>query len=139
MKVFIADESISFRSVLANSLKDLTGAEVVGHTDDCNEAVQAIRELQPDVVILNLRLKSGTGINVLEGIRKRRNASPVAIMLTNYPYNPYQKMQLSHGAEYFLHKASQFSEIISIVKDLTATKNRSNSAWVSVGGRMCYN
>ncbi|MEO8167693.1 MAG: response regulator [bacterium] len=139
MKVFIADESISFRSILSNSLKDLAGAEIVGHTEDCNEAIFGIMKSQPDIVIVNIRLKGGTGMDVLDRIVKTRNASPIAIMMTNYPYNQNQRMQLSHGAEYFLHKATQYGEIISLVKNLGAAKSARSDGWLQADARMCYN
>ena len=81
MKVFIADDSEVVCERLTTMLSELPGIEIIG------QSIESIRRLHPDVVILDIRMPGGSGIDVLEDIKKT-NTAPVVIVLTNYPYPP---------------------------------------------------
>ena len=88
MRVFIADDSEILRSRLIEMLSEFKEIDIVGQTGYAQEAIESIKELIPDVVILDIRLPDGNGINVLEMIKKR-NISTKVIIFTNYPYFQY--------------------------------------------------
>ena len=102
MKIFIADDSSVIRDRLNALLSDLPGVEVIGEAGDAEAALKGIQELNPDVVILDIRMPGGNGITILEQI-KRTDASPVVIMLTNYPYPQYRKKHYGHFTVGLLH------------------------------------
>jgi DNA-binding NarL/FixJ family response regulator len=98
-------------------LSDLDGIEIVGHAQAESEAKEKIRQLKPDAVILDIRLKEGSGMDVLRDIMKD-NHSPVAIILTNYPYPQYRSKCMEMGADFFLDKSKEFEDIPGILKKL---------------------
>lgn len=100
IKVFIADDSLIVREHLVMLLDELAGVEIVGQAENVAEAIRGIRTLQPDVVILDIRLPDGSGIDVLQNI-KQDEAAPMVIILTNYPYPGYRKRCLDAGADFF--------------------------------------
>ncbi len=118
IKVFIADDSSVIRERLNALFSDLPGVEVIGETGDAEEAIRGIQELNPDVVILDIRMPVGNGISVLEKI-KRTESSPVIIMLTNYPYPQYRKKCADLGADYFFDKSAEFEKVIEVFNKLT--------------------
>jgi len=118
MKVFIADDSTVLRERLVEMLSDLPGIEIIGHAQDVPEAITAIKKLNPDVVILDIRMPGGSGIDVLQDIKKDKQA-PLIIILTNYPYPQYRKKCLGLGADYFFDKSTEFERVPEIVKQLT--------------------
>ena len=110
LKVFIADDSLIVREHLVTMLDELAGIEIVGQAGTVTEAISAIRNLQPDVVILDIRMPGGSGIDVLENI-KQNDSALMVIVLTNYPYPGYRQKCLQAGADFFLDKSTEFDQI----------------------------
>jgi DNA-binding NarL/FixJ family response regulator len=110
IRVFIADDSLIVREHLVTMLDELTGLEIVGQAENVAEAINGILERQPDVVLLDIRLTGGSGIDVLQTIL-RDEPVPVVIILTNYPYSAYRQKYLQAGADFFLDKSTEFDQI----------------------------
>ena len=126
MKVFIVDDSKIVRDRLVILLSDLKKIEVIGQAKSTRQAIVAIRKLKPDVVILDIRMRDGNGIEVLANIKKDKS-SPVIIMLTNYPYPQYRKKCLDAGADFFFDKSTEFERVIEVCQDLIAKPLKANS------------
>jgi DNA-binding NarL/FixJ family response regulator len=117
MKVFIVDDSklvVERVKILLSTFEEL---EFIGQAANANDAVEAILQLKPDVVILDIRLIGGNGMKVLERIKKE-DPSPVVIMLTNYPYPQYRKKCRELGAEYFFDKVTEIESLVKVLKML---------------------
>jgi len=99
-------------------LSELKNVEVIGEAKSALEAKEAIPGLKPDVVILDIRMPGGNGIEVLKHIKKGRNP-PVVIMLTNYPYPQYRKKCTDAGANFFFDKSTEFEKLTEVLKKLT--------------------
>jgi DNA-binding NarL/FixJ family response regulator len=110
IKVLVVDDSLIVREHLVTMLDELAGIEVVGQAENVAEAISAIRILQPDVVILDIRMPGGSGIDVLQTI-KQDEVAPMVIILTNYPYPAYRQKCLQAGADFFLDKSTEFDQI----------------------------
>ena len=61
IKVFIADDSLIVQEHLVTMLDELSEVEIVGQAETVAEAISAIGKLQPDVVILDIRMPDGSG------------------------------------------------------------------------------
>ena len=110
IKAFIADDSLVVRERLVTMLDELAGIEIVGQAETVAEAISAIGKLRPDVVILDIHMPDGSGIDVLQTI-KQDEPAPVVIVLTNYPYPAYRQKCLQAGADFFLDKSTEFDQI----------------------------
>jgi len=110
IKVFIVDDSLIVREHLVTMLDELAGIEIVGQAENVAEAINGIRILQPDVVILDIRMPDGNGIDVLRHV-KQDEVSPMVIILNNYPYPAYRQKCLEAGADFFLDKSTEFDQI----------------------------
>ncbi len=117
MKVFIVDDSAFIRERLRIMVSELKEVEVIAQAKDPQEAIEGIQKLKPDVVILDIRMPGGSGIDVLKNIKKNRNP-PQVIMLTNYPYPQYRKKCNDAGADYFLDKSTEFEKVTEILSSL---------------------
>jgi DNA-binding NarL/FixJ family response regulator len=117
MRILIADDSAVLRERLTEMLSELPGIEVIGYAQDVQEALASINKLNPSVVILDIRMPGGSGIDVLQDIKKGKN-SPTVIVLTNFPYPQYRKKCLELGADYFLDKSTEFEKVTEIFKQL---------------------
>lgn len=117
MKIFIADDSAVVRERLKIMFSELPGIEIVGEARNVSEALNSIKKLHPDVVILDIKMPGGNGISVLENIKKIELA-PVVIMLTNYPYPQYRKKCMDLGADFFFDKSTEFEKVMEVLEQL---------------------
>jgi len=115
MKIFIADDSAVVRERLIEMLSELPGIEIIGQAQDGLEATNLIKKLNPDVVILDIRMPRENGIDVLQNIKRDKQA-PIVIMLTNYPYPQYRKKCMEAGADFFFEKSTEFEKVMEVVK-----------------------
>ncbi len=122
LKVFIADDSQLVRDRLKELLAEKGSMDVIGESGDAEEAIQAIRRLNPDVVILDIRMPGGGGLPVLTDIKSRK-PSPVVIVLTSYPYPQYRQTYLAAGADYFFDKIKDIQQMTDVLVEL-ARKER---------------
>jgi DNA-binding NarL/FixJ family response regulator len=126
VRVVIVDDAPRVRDRLKALLHaDAPCAEVVGEAGEARAAIRLIRDMRPDVVILDLQLVGASGIEVLRAI-KHAPYAPVVIMLTNLTALEYQITCLKAGAEFFLDKSFGFEQLAHILCDL-ARKSGSDS------------
>lgn len=104
-------------------LAELDNVEVVGEAASIAAALRAIPTLRPDVVILDIKLPDGSGIALLEAI-KRLAPATIVTMLTNYPSDQFRQRCLAAGADFFLDKSTEFEEIPAILRRLTWAEGR---------------
>ena len=121
MRLLIVDDSAPLRARLAAIFSLIEGIKVIGQAQDAPEALASIRALRPDVVILDIQMPGGSGIDVLREV-KRRYPSTIAIMLTNHPYPQYQQRCAELGADYFLSKSTDSKLLIEIGEQLAGAK-----------------
>jgi DNA-binding NarL/FixJ family response regulator len=122
MKVFIADDSRDIRNRIITMLSDLESIDMIGQAENVEDAISSIREINPDVVILDIRMPGGSGIDVLENIDKK-NSLPVIIMLTNYPYPQYRKKCMDAGADFFFDKSGEFEKVIDVLSSISGERS----------------
>jgi DNA-binding NarL/FixJ family response regulator len=117
--LFIADDSDLVRERLSTLLSQLDNVEVVGHAGTVQNAIGGIQRLKPDVVVLDMKMPGGCGIDVLEHI-KRGGSGPVVIMLTNYPYPQYEHRCIDAGADFFFDKSREFELAVQAIERLAS-------------------
>lgn len=123
MRVLIVDDSRIMREHIVEALSELPDVEMVGEVADADEVESAIEELDPDVVTLDIKLKSGNGVDVLRDI-KEKHPSVTVIMLTNYPYPQYRRECLRAGADYFFDKSTEFEQVAEACGRLASRTSR---------------
>ena len=112
MNVFIVEDSEIVRNHMQSMLSAIPGVDVVGYAVDEQGAIERINELLPDVVTLDISLKPGSGISVLENIKKQHPEIKV-IVLTNYTDDFSANSCKRAGADFFFDKTFQFSRVRS--------------------------
>jgi DNA-binding NarL/FixJ family response regulator len=90
---------------------------VVDEVTDAPQAVESISRHKPDIVILDIQMPGGNGIDVLEAIKKNK-PTPFVIMFTNYPYPQYRRKCMEAGADFFFDKSLEFDALTNTLKNL---------------------
>ena len=119
MKIFIADDNIEFRKRLGEILCSIRGVDIIGSAGDVHGAINAIRKLRPEGIILDLQMPGGSGLDVLAAIRRNRY-SPIIIVLTVGTRSEYEARCIAAGADYFFEKSSELLRMTSLLKKLAA-------------------
>ena len=114
MRVYIVEDSPFMVERIMSKLESIQGVDVVGISDDEEDALRKIRDRHPDFCIVDIRLKSGSGINLLEKIKIERPETTVAI-LTSYSTPEFFDKCMDLGADYFFDKAKDFDNIENAV------------------------
>ena len=123
MKLLIADDSAFLRQRLSHLITELTGIENIIYAEDVPAAIEAIETEKPDVVVLDIQMPGGSGIDVLKKVQKE-SQRPVIIVFTNYPYPRFRKSCLAAGADFFLDKSFDHNELLGVLKKLKEEKSK---------------
>lgn len=118
-KILIVDDSKMLRDDLKKIIEMVGGLQLVGEAEDALQAISIIENLKPDIVLLDLNLNMGNGIDVLGALYKAKN-KPVTIVLTNYTNKAFRKTSVELGAEYFYDKTHDLDRLINTLKQLAA-------------------
>ena len=124
--VLIADDSELIRERLVFMLSELDWIEIVGQARDGVEALNLIKELQPDVVLLDIWMPKVSGVEVLESVRQTDKSTAI-IMLTNDASAQHRRRCLEVGANHFLHKSKDFERLPELLHELHNQKNKKRS------------
>jgi CheY-like chemotaxis protein len=115
--VFLVDDSPVVRERLTALLSELPNIEVAGQADIAFEAIDSIRKLRPAVVVLDISMPGGSGMQVLEAI-KRDRPWPMIIVLTNFANDHYRQKCVELGADYFFDKSTEFERVSDVLRQL---------------------
>jgi DNA-binding NarL/FixJ family response regulator len=114
--VFIVDDLPSMRERLRELVDGVDGIEVVGEAGTPGEAIDGIRRMHPDYVLLDYQLVGGTGIDVLRAIHA--DAPDIAfIVLTNHATPQHRCACLRAGARFFFDKSTEFGRVRSAIAE----------------------
>ena len=119
IRLVIADDQELVRTgfrVILNAEPDL---DVVGEAKDGREAIDAIRSLAPDVVLMDIRMPNLDGIEATKRIAAETNA-PRILILTTFDLDEYVYDALRAGASGFLLKDAGADELIHAVRVVAA-------------------
>jgi DNA-binding NarL/FixJ family response regulator len=124
MNVLIVDDSPIVAERLEGMLTEIFHEiRVVWHARSVVEGRQALRCGGPDVIILDIRMPGGSGIELLSEV-KREVPAPVVIMLTNYPLPQYRDRCLKAGADHFFDKSTQLDQVTEVFHGLLRSRGQ---------------
>jgi DNA-binding NarL/FixJ family response regulator len=120
IRVAIVDDHPVLREGTAALLGAQPGLEIAGTAASLAEAQTLLATAVVDVVLLDIRLGSDSGLRLLSG-DEARDRSPVAIVvLTSYDYPQYADAALRLGASGFVLKTAPISELLDAIKRAAA-------------------
>jgi len=123
LKILIADDSEQVRKSLSRLLSILRGVEIIGEAVDGQQAIDKTRKLKPDILILDMKMPNGSGLDVLHEIAPDKENLRV-IMLTNYANEQFRNESLKAGADYFFDKSTEFEKVFDVIKSRINQENQ---------------
>jgi len=117
IRILVVDDHPVVRQGLVAMLGYEGDLEVVGEAADGAEAVRQILKLQPDIVLLDLRLPQLSGVEVMKQVRAQ-NSQVRFLVLTTYDTDEYIGPALAAGAQGYLLKDTTPEELLRAVRSL---------------------
>ncbi len=119
VRVYLVEDSPILTKLLVGLIEADSGALVVGQADNARVAIAEIRSLDPDVVVLDLHLREGNGVDVIRALRSDDTAgSATLVVLTNHSGLPYRKAAREAGADHFFDKSTEIPLMLSLIRSL---------------------
>ncbi|MEU1392445.1 MULTISPECIES: response regulator transcription factor [unclassified Nonomuraea] len=116
IRVLIADDQVMVRQGFTVLLNAEPGIEVVGQAVNGLDAVAKVAELDPDVVLMDVRMPELGGIEATRRIAARPDASAKVLVLTTFDLDDYVYEALRAGASGFLLKDASAAELAHAVR-----------------------
>ena len=118
MTIYIVEDSAPVRDRLIESVGELPNARVVGAAAAVPEALEGVRLSEPRVLILDMQLHGGSGIQLLRRMKATGMRRPeLIIVVTNYPTDDYRQASHDSGADHFFNKVSEFDKVRQVLLD----------------------
>ncbi|MGP9683685.1 response regulator [Brachybacterium sp. AOP3-A1-3] len=123
VRVLLVDDEALMRAGLRLMIHGTHGIEVIGESADGSAALEQIGALDPDVVLMDIRMPRMTGLEALRSLREAGSDARV-IMLTAFDTDEFLLEALRAGAVSFLLKDSPPQEVVQAVLDAAGDRPR---------------
>lgn len=120
-RVVVADDHDLVRVGLVRMLEDVTEIDVIGEAASGEEAVQHARNLQPDVIVMDVKMP---GIGGIEATRKISTQYPntKVVAVSALDDAPFPQRLLKAGAMAYLTKGAEINEMVTAIKQAVRGK-----------------
>ena len=116
-KIFIVDDHPAVQQGLAAVIAQQTDLELCGGASSAREALQAIAETKPDVIIVDLSLLEGSGLELLKDLRARHQKLPL-LVLSMHDEVLYAERALHAGASGYVMKKEPMSVLLTALRQV---------------------
>ena len=127
MRILIADDHHLVRRGVADILSKEAGWEICGEAADAAQALQKASELNPDLVLLDISMPDGSG---LEAARRIRQEIPHVriLMMSHHDATQFVQSALESGADGCIDKARLALDLVAMIKSLQPRNSNLASA-----------
>ena len=119
--ILVADASEEFRRGFIDSLSGEPDIQVTGETGDGQDLLQLARELQPDVIVMDMVLTRMDGIEVLDALANAEGEHhPKVIILSGFARGCMADLAAAKGADHYMTKPCKVSTVCERIRQLTS-------------------
>ena len=115
VRIVIADDHAFLREGIKKTIQDEIDMKIVGEASNTNDALDIIRELNPDVVIMDISMPGKSGLDVLKDLKTLKKKSRILI-LSMHPEDRFAIRALKAGASGYLTKESAPDELVKAIR-----------------------
>ena len=124
-KVLIVDDHPAVREGLAARIAHQPDLEVCGEAEDIDQALAMMDATGADVVVIDISLKTGSGIDLIRRIKARHPGARL-LVCSMYPDSLYAERALRAGAQGYINKENTTGRIVEAIRSV-----RDGQAYVS--------
>lgn len=126
-RILLVDDHDLIRKGLRHAFERDPNFEVAGEAGTASDGVRLAAALQPDVVIMDLRLPDGSGLSATRALRKAHPTMGI-VVLTMYAGDDQLFGALEAGASAFVPKSAPADEVVAAARHAAATPNAFTAA-----------
>jgi two-component system OmpR family response regulator len=115
LRVLLVEDSSLLAARLAELIRRLPDVDLIGTVDTEADALTRIAAAAPDVLILDLHLRNGSGFGVLRTLARAARRRPKIVILTNFGLPEYRREAETFGVEAFLDKSRDYFRLPSLL------------------------
>ncbi len=115
IRIIIADDHAFLREGIKKTIQDEIDMKIVGEASNANEALNIIKELDPDVVIMDISMPGKSGLDVLKDLKVMKKKYRILI-LSMHPEDRFAIRALKAGASGYLTKESAPDELVKAIR-----------------------
>ena len=115
IRIMIADDHALLRAGLRSLLSEQEDMELVAEATDGLEAIEMAKEVQPDVLVLDITMPRKTGIDALTDIRRKCPKTRI-LVLTMHDDHAYLRSVLAAGGAGYLVKRAADTELLAAIR-----------------------
>ncbi len=119
VRVLLVDDHRMFREGIRKRLEEEADMTVVGEAASAEEAVSQVRQLSPDVVVLDIRLPGVTGVEVARRLREERPKIRI-LVLSGYDFDQYVRAMVRVGINGYMVKDSPQDDLVHAIREVAA-------------------
>jgi len=123
--VVLVDDHADVREMLRLRIDATDDLTVVGTAATAGDGVEVVRDLQPDVVLLDIGLPDLDGVQVIPRLREAAPATRI-VMLSGYAASENGDAALRAGADGYVEKPPR-SPFVEVIRSVLASRNRQGS------------
>ncbi len=118
-RVSILEDDVLTREILAGIIVEAPELELVGQYARCADAIRGLPGEAPDVVLADINLPDGTGVNLVRELKPQMPGTQF-LMLTVYEDSEHIFAALAAGATGYLLKSTRRAELLAAIAQITA-------------------
>lgn len=120
LRILLIEDSPLLGSLLGATLEELEGVAVVAVAGNEDEALVALEERRPELAIVDLNLREGSGLGVLRALRTKpeRYGRPATAVFTNHAHAHLRERCRTLGVDRFFDKALEMDALLDYVEFL---------------------
>lgn len=115
IRIIIADDHSFLREGIKKTIQDEIDMKIVGEASNANDALNIIRELEPDVTIMDISMPGKSGLDVLKDLKAMKKKYRILI-LSMHPEDRFAIRALKAGAAGYLTKESAPDELVKAIR-----------------------
>jgi two-component system nitrate/nitrite response regulator NarL len=116
LRVLIIDDHTLFRDGL-QGLLERHNIDVIGSLGDGNEGIRLAQELKPDIILLDMRMPSLSGLEVLKQLQQNKFEAPIAMLTTSNDERDLVEA-LRNGAKGYLLKDMEPDDVVAALREI---------------------
>ncbi|MFP5418808.1 MAG: response regulator [Gammaproteobacteria bacterium] len=125
LRIFLIEDSVLLQELLIDTFSELDGVELCGLADGETEALQKLAQSKADLVIIDIELKQGSGIGVLDALQtdSDRYGKPRKVVMSNFSHESMRRRCERLGMDAFFDKSMDMGLLVESINEMVASKN----------------
>ncbi|WP_293778987.1 response regulator [uncultured Oxalicibacterium sp.] len=121
LRVFLVEDSLEIRDLMVENMAMIEGLTVAGMAESEDEALSRLQADTFDILIVDIQLKKGNGINLLRNIADNTKfAAALKIICSNNASEVFRRVGRQYGVNHFYDKTSEFPQLFALLQETAA-------------------